>query len=243
MLGLLAHALHWSIVLLGLAGAGYLLHPQLRLSALLHHRRAYRPPRSLTEHDARILQLRAAVASGRLGEVQHHVGVGGSSSRPAHDGPARWADLRAVVATSSVSAGVIHAAVFPHHLRERVVVGVFFALAAIAQLVWAFLATRSAGVRLLQVGVAGNAFLICLWAMSRTVGLPGGLADGHQGIGAWDLAALVWELSVVAGCLALLRRPPADRLSMLTTVGRSAWLWAALSTVALTIITLLVPHE
>ncbi len=64
MLGLLAHALHWSFVLLGLVGAGYLLRPQLRLSALLHPRRGYRPPRSLPEHDERILELRAAAASG-----------------------------------------------------------------------------------------------------------------------------------------------------------------------------------
>lgn len=240
MLGLLAHGLHWSIVLLGVSGAGYLLRPKLRLRAL-SPRHTYRPPRSLPEHEARVLELRAAVASGRLGEVRPQRNAGSASVPTARTNA--WSDLRAVVVTSSMSAGVIHAAVFPHHLRERAVVGAFFALAAITQLVWAVLVTRSASRWLLRAGVAGNVSLICLWAVSRTVGLPAGLADGHRGVGAWDLAAFVWELAVVAGCLALLRRPGADRLSMLATVGRRAWLWAALSTSTLTLITLLVPHE
>lgn len=240
MLGLLAHALHWSIVLVGVTGAGYLLLPRVRFPALVR-RPGRLPPRSLPEHQERVAQLRAAAESGRLGQVltaPHQ-----APERPAPLRRGSWSDLRAVVVTSSVSAGVIHAAVFPHHLQERAVVGVFFAVTAVAQIAWAVLVTRSASNRLLYAGAAGSVLLIGLWALARTVGLPAGLADGHDGVGPWDLTAKAWELVVLAGCLALLRRPPGDRLTPLASVGRRAWLFAAASTVTLTLITLLVPHE
>ena len=70
---------------------------------------------------------------------------------------------------------------------------------------------------LLLAGVVGNGACIALWALSRTSGLPLGLLPAPEAVGAWDLAALAWELVLVGACLALLRGAPAGRR---TTPGR-----------------------
>ena len=59
MLGLLAHAVHFLLVVLGLVGVAVLLFPQVQ--AARSRRTTFRPPANPDEHEQRVAALRAAV--------------------------------------------------------------------------------------------------------------------------------------------------------------------------------------
>jgi hypothetical protein len=109
----------------------------------------------------------------------------------------------AIIAT--VASGIVHAAAVPHHAEENLLFGVFFFASACVQFLWSTLALLSPSRSLLTSGVGVNVALIVLWAVTRTVGLPG-LLDGPEEVGPWDLASKVWELVALVCCLALLPR-------------------------------------
>ena len=109
---------------------------------------------------------------------------------------ARDASLwRALAVSSSGAAAGVHAAILPHHAAEWWVVGAFFLAVTLAQAAWACLVSLDATRKRLVAGIVGSLGLVALWAVSRTVGLPFGL--GREAVGAWDLAAVAWELVVV----------------------------------------------
>ena len=199
-----AHTVHYALVVGGLVALAWLLGARLLPAG-------HRPPDA---HDLRVAALRRAATSGTLGV--RPVPATTSLRAPAHPGPAD-ALLPLALVASGAAAGV-HAAMGPAHLREQTVFGLFFAAAALAQLAWTAVALRGRpGRGLLAAGVVGNGACIALWALSRTSGLPLGLLPAPEAVGAWDLAALAWELVVVGACLALLRGAPAGRR---TTPGR-----------------------
>ena len=114
-------------------------------------------------------------------------------SRPRPSGPTM------AVAAASAGAGLVHALVCPEHFREALSYGLFFALAASAQVAWAWLAWRGLTTRLLWWALLGNAAVIALWAVTRTVGLPIGPEPGvAEAVGGADLVACALELYVVA---------------------------------------------
>jgi hypothetical protein len=115
--------------------------------------------------------------------------------------------LLPVVAVSSGAAAGVHAAVCPAHLAEATATGLFFAGAALGQLAWTVLALRRPTRPLLVAGIVGNVAVLVVWALSRSVGLPVGPATAVEPVGAWDLAAGLWEGAVVSGCAVLLLRP------------------------------------
>lgn len=98
----------------------------------------------------------------------------------------------------SASAGAVHAAVAPAHLREGIPVGAFFVVVATAQVTWSLL-TLSTGRRAVRLlGLALNAGVLAVWALSRTVGLPVGAEAGQvESIGLADLLASSAELALV----------------------------------------------
>lgn len=110
----------------------------------------------------------------------------------------------AAVVSSAAAAGV-HAAMGPPHFEESVLFGLFFVLAAMLQVTWAGLLMVRRSNALLMLGVLGNAVVIALWAVTRTIGLPFGLLPQPEAVGAWDLACGSWELVVIACCVFLLR--------------------------------------
>ena len=118
-----------------------------------------------------------------------------------------------VVAFLSGAAGVIHLLVIEEHLEEsRLHAGLFVALAAF-QLLWAVGYPARASRWLGWSGVVVNAGAAMVWAVSRTVGLPGWLDGGVvEPVGPADTVSTVLELGVVAGMLALLWRPMRIRL-------------------------------
>ncbi|MDP2774355.1 MAG: hypothetical protein Q8O61_12455, partial [Nocardioides sp.] len=106
------------------------------------------------------------------------------------------------------AAAGVHAAVGPAHLADQPLSGIFFLACAAAQLGWTALVLVRPSRRLVETAVVGNVALLALWATSRLV--------GAEPAGPWDLAAALWEVAVVVGCVALLhpsgRAHPAARI-------------------------------
>lgn len=106
------------------------------------------------------------------------------------------------LALASAGAGAVHGAVCPAHFREATVFGAFFLGAATLQAAWACLLLLRPGRSLLIVGAAGNAAVVALWTLSRTVGVPiGPNVWTPEAIAAADSLATTLELAVIVGVL------------------------------------------
>jgi hypothetical protein len=94
-----------------------------------------------------------------------------------------------------------------------VLFGLFFAIVAPLQIAWAGLVHRApAARRLLAAGAVGNAAVVVVWLVSRTVGLPFGPERLQaEAIGFKDVLATYAEVMIVALVAVLLgsdrRRP------------------------------------
>lgn len=109
-------------------------------------------------------------------------------------------------------AGAIHGVVSPAHFDEWWGYGLFFMMAAAAQVLFGLaLVTRAIGPhsgpgwrlgerRLWTAGIAGNTAIILLYVVTRTLGVPYGPDLGQaEAIGVLDVASTVAEVLVVAG--------------------------------------------
>jgi hypothetical protein len=110
-----------------------------------------------------------------------------------------------VLAALSIAASAIHANVCAPHFEEAIAFGVFFVIASTLQAAWALIALWRPTRRLLITGTVGNAGLILVWAVTRTVGLPLGPDTWRpEAIRVADLLATLVELSIVIGAWYLL---------------------------------------
>jgi hypothetical protein len=133
--------------------------------------------------------------------------------RPAaalHTPPVVTRPLAGVVAVGlallSGAAAIIHFAVIGQHLREFWLFGAFFAVVALAQLAWALLAMARPSHRVWLAGAVGNAVVIVVWIVSRTLGLPLGAEAGHaEPVGFADALSTAYEVLLVVGSAALAR--------------------------------------
>ena len=218
---MLAHTVHYAVVLGGVLGLALLLGPQ----ALERFRAGPRPARGT--HEDRVRRLRELAAAGRLAEPGATLTV---VRRPAREaaGPAPAA-LPVALVSSAAAAGV-HAAVGPAHLAEQPLIGIFFLACAAAQLGWTALVLARPTRPLAEAAVVGNVALLALWAASRLV--------GAEPVGPWDLAAAVWEIAVVAGCVALLHAPGRVRSSAPLDWPLLAQGWTACSVLLLALLSL-----
>ena len=103
-------------------------------------------------------------------------------------------------------AGVVHAAAIRAHLAEYWVFPVFFALAAIAQIGWAWFLPRIVSRPVLVAGAAGNLVIVMVWLVSRTTGVPIGPEVGPESVGLADVVATAFEVASAALALSLLAR-------------------------------------
>ena len=103
----------------------------------------------------------------------------------------------------SLLAGIVHVVVAPEHFHEATLYGTFFATSAGLQIAWAALVVRRASRQLLLAGLLGNAGIVLLWAVTRTVGIPLGPEAGSvEAVGLLDVATTLAEVGLA--CCAFL---------------------------------------
>jgi hypothetical protein len=140
----------------------------------------------------------------------------------------------------AAAAGIAHAISVPVHLRWWLASGVFFIAMALAQLglAGALLVQRTSP-RVVLAGIVSNVVVVCVYVASRLVALPGqpvftgshhgALTPGRpflppapEGVGPFDLFALVVELALIAmlaGMLPARTRSRAATVLMFVGVG------------------------
>jgi hypothetical protein len=126
--------------------------------------------------------------------------------------------------------------VFQEHFEEYWLYGVFFATVAWCQAVWAAWVVYRPSPRLLLAGNVGNALIIAVWIVSRTLGIGIGPQVGPEAISAADTLCVLLELAVVAGAAALLALPFRARITRrmaLSAIGSVALLVTLASTAVL----------
>jgi len=131
--------------------------------------------------------------------------------RPRHANRTRWFPAPTVpvltLARLSAAAAAIHSAVSAEHFEEAFIYGAFFLAASSAQAGWAVVIAYRPNRALLLVGAAGNAAIIVLWILTRTVGLPVGPQPWHpEAIGTLDLISTLLELAIVLCAATLIAR-------------------------------------
>ncbi len=110
-----------------------------------------------------------------------------------------------LVVAGTVGSALIHALVVPAHAEEAAVLGWFFTLLCLAQLVWVGALLLSPGRRLVLLGVCANLAVVELWVWTRAVSVPFGLGPRER-MGPADLAATACELLTVFAGTAWLQR-------------------------------------
>ena len=87
-----------------------------------------------------------------------------------HLKPRSWL-IRATIL--AVSLGLIHMLALPFHFEQWLGYGVFFFAVAVLQVMYSMaLAVAPPNRALLWLGIAGNALVVALWLITRTVGIP-----------------------------------------------------------------------
>ncbi|ULE34933.1 hypothetical protein [Mycobacterium sp. IDR2000157661] len=105
-----------------------------------------------------------------------------------------------VAALASAGAAVIHIAVTPTHWQEWVLSGIFFALLALFQFVWAWLVVTRPSTPVLGAGIVVNLGSVAVWALSRTAGVPFGPHAGEpELVRAAGICALLLQSYIVMG--------------------------------------------
>ena len=113
------------------------------------------------------------------------------------------------LASLSAGAAAIHFAVIFEHFTEYALYGVFFLVISWAQLIWAAIVMWRPSRLWLWLGTAGNALVVAVYVASRTAGLPiGPDVSNPEPVGGLDVVSVVLEVALIAGCVALLWRPP-----------------------------------
>ena len=113
------------------------------------------------------------------------------------------------VAGCSMVAAVIHAWVVPEHYEEYWLFGLFFAVIAFVQGVWAAAVVRRPTRLVQSAGAALSIGVLALWALSRTAGVPVGPEPWHaEPTELLDVLAGVAELAIIVVLTTSLGRRP-----------------------------------
>ena len=201
MSGLL-HGLHLAIVAAGLVGILAILAPQLHERRVASHGPArFRAPRD--QHEARVMLLRAEMATGSFGRTTPGSGPVLVAPTPEPTLPRAERVLLPAAFVASASAAGVHAAMGPSHLQDNALFGAFFFGAAFVQISWAAALVLGCSRSVLLAGAALNTAFIGLWAVTRTLGLPV-LLPQPEAVGPWDVTCVAWQIVVVMACLRLL---------------------------------------
>jgi len=108
------------------------------------------------------------------------------------------------VALFSAAAGFIHAVVTPEHFAEARVIGVFMLAVTVGQMAVVVAALNRPSRALWVAAGAGNAAVVAIWVLSRTVGVPVGPEPWTpEAVGFLDLACAAYEIATLVACLGL----------------------------------------
>jgi hypothetical protein len=129
--------------------------------------------------------------------------------------------IRIPLTVLSLGAGVIHMVVVGPHFHESALAGWFFVGVTVFQIGWSGVLTARADRRVLSIGLFVNLFVIMVWVLSRTVGLPSGLeADGPEAVGFADVVATALEILIVTGtALAIRHGQRLERMPLAVPLG------------------------
>ncbi len=106
------------------------------------------------------------------------------------------------LASLSAGAATIHFLVAPEHFRDDFSSGLFFVVVATLQLAWGAAIIARDSRTLYAGGAAGNAIVLVVWAVSRTIGLPFGPEAGTpEPVGLIDGLATAYEAIIVGGSM------------------------------------------
>lgn len=144
----------------------------------------------------------------------------------------------ALVAGLSAGAAAIHFSMTSIHFAEFWGFGVFFAVVAWAQAVWAALYLLRTTHGVAALGLGGNLAVVLVWVLTRTIGLPLGLHNGEaEAVGTVDAMATIFELGLVI-MLALVLLPRASRaLERWRLPTAMAWIYGATSLFVVAVLT------
>jgi hypothetical protein len=122
-----------------------------------------------------------------------------------HLKPRSWL-IRATVL--AVSLGLLHILATPLYFEQWLGYGAFFVATAVLQVMYSMaLAVGQPNRTLLWVGIAGNALVIALWAVTRTFGIPfGPMAGEVLPVGALDGVAQILGATQIVHLAVLLRQ-------------------------------------
>jgi hypothetical protein len=104
--------------------------------------------------------------------------------------------LRNGVALLSAGSGAIHFAVTQSHFEEYWLFGIFFAVLAWLQILWALVVVARPTPLVALTGAVINAVAIALWVWTRTIGLPVGPEPGSPEAAEFiDVVATIFNFS------------------------------------------------
>jgi hypothetical protein len=174
-------------------------------------------PLAIRRRRAALAELRDAAATGNLVRLAELRAAGHVAGNHLVD---RRRPALVLAALGSLVAAGVHVWVCPEHFHEGLRFGVFFVLASSWQTGWAVQVIRRPTELLFRAGLVINAAMIVLWALTRTVGLPFGLAEVER-VGAIDLVATIAEVVTVLACLAVSEWAVRLRPTAVVTGGRA----------------------
>ena len=136
--------------------------------------------------------------------------------------PVKSSLQRIAFACSAAAAG-IHLGAVHAHASEWAPAAVFMLASGLAQLAWSFALLGNPRPWLIEAGIAGNASIIALWIVSRTVGLPVGPMQWRpEHVHGNDVAATFLEIILIVAAIRMARQSdsaPHPTLSRLCALG------------------------
>lgn len=107
----------------------------------------------------------------------------------------------------SALAGAIHMWYAPEHFEEWVGYGLTFIISSTAQIIYALvLLARKPTRSWLLAGILGNGFIILLYLVTRTLGIPVGPHVGHgEPYGIPDVLSKIAEMALIVCLIKLLK--------------------------------------
>lgn len=204
MLSVLLHSVHVAL----LVGATLAV-----LVLLLPSRRPRRPAER--EVERRVERLRRAASHGELVALaERRARQDLRETRPALP---RHRPALLVFVAATLTAAIVHGGVCPEHFAEGLRFGLFFVVVTALQAGFAVAAARGHVAAVALPSVLVNGGCVALWLVTRTVGLPFGLAEVEP-VGLWDVVAGAAEVTAV---VAALRLRPRGAFALVTASPRT----------------------